>query len=813
MKNAERSVKDLFASLEPFLRDGDEVVVVDTGSTDKTVRKCRKHGARVIERPDLNKEEMIDLAREWCPVETQQLLLKDKQLQGGWVSSFAEARQISFDAAKNDLCMWLDSDDTLEGGAELREGIDHYFGQENPISTMFIRYDYAHDKEDGKCTTELYRERIVNRSEWSWKGSCHEVLIPNGGLEAVQDRFVHCRVPEVFFYHVPKHKKAPGVADLRNYVILRKEIEELPDGEVVDPRTFYYMGNACRGLFRWGEAVDYYKLMLDSSGSMEDRQNAALNAGHCMFAMGRYWAMLRWGQKCLQIDPDDPRGYFMIARAYYHMRNWKQCIHWTAIGRSHEKAESLHSLDPNSLDFYPAYFCLESHRELGDIEGVKNEAERLLRLRPDLELVQEHVQGLKQWAQEESVRNAVMLTAKCAKNQQDAQQITQLIRNPAILEDLGIGEIEQEIHSNEMGEVVFLCGKTDEAWGPQSVKTGIGGSERMIIELAPRLASRGHAVSVYANIPHDQRGLVDGVSWRHHTSFNPKIKRKNLVAWRAPETLKVPVAAKRRYVWLHDAIDARRFTPELIALATKVMPLSQWHRDMYKNVPDNKIYLSRNGVDAELIRQLVKDNAKKRDPKRIVYSSSPDRGLVQALNSFTIAQQQDPELTLEICYGFTPFWYSAASRNQYGYVVTQKKQRHLFEFSEEVFAAIDATPNCIWHGRLPCHAVSEIMSQSGLWLYPTPFTEISCMSAMEAQAAGLAVVASKVAALEETIDWSSELTYHAPDSQDPRITADQILEAAQIAADDKRRSELSESALKRFDLDALADSWHRDLFV
>src|SRR6202042_930105 len=59
----------------------DEIVIVDTGSTDATVEIARSFGAKVIEFP--------------------------------WTGSFSEARNVSFEAATGDWVMYLDADEVL----------------------------------------------------------------------------------------------------------------------------------------------------------------------------------------------------------------------------------------------------------------------------------------------------------------------------------------------------------------------------------------------------------------------------------------------------------------------------------------------------------------------------------------------------------------------------------------------------------------------------------------------------------------------------------------------------------------------------
>ncbi len=62
----------------------DELVIVDTGSTDRTVEIAESFGADVVEFP--------------------------------WNGSFADARNVSLDRATGDWILWLDADEVLDDG-------------------------------------------------------------------------------------------------------------------------------------------------------------------------------------------------------------------------------------------------------------------------------------------------------------------------------------------------------------------------------------------------------------------------------------------------------------------------------------------------------------------------------------------------------------------------------------------------------------------------------------------------------------------------------------------------------------------------
>lgn len=78
VKNEERVLGDCLASAKPFFK---EMIVVDTGSTDRTREIAESHGAKVIDFP--------------------------------WTDSFSEARNVSVKHASGKWVFWLDADDTL----------------------------------------------------------------------------------------------------------------------------------------------------------------------------------------------------------------------------------------------------------------------------------------------------------------------------------------------------------------------------------------------------------------------------------------------------------------------------------------------------------------------------------------------------------------------------------------------------------------------------------------------------------------------------------------------------------------------------
>jgi tetratricopeptide (TPR) repeat protein len=120
----------------------DEIVIVDTGSSDGTIEIARSFGARVIERP--------------------------------WTGSFAEARNTSFDAASGDWLMYLDADEVLVGeDAPLLRSLTGRTWRE---AFRVREINYTGSPGDGTAVTHDALRILRNRPQYRFEGRVHEQI-------------------------------------------------------------------------------------------------------------------------------------------------------------------------------------------------------------------------------------------------------------------------------------------------------------------------------------------------------------------------------------------------------------------------------------------------------------------------------------------------------------------------------------------------------------------------------------------------------------------------------------------------------------
>jgi len=294
-----------------------------------------------------------------------------------------------------------------------------------------------------------------------------------------------------------------------------------------------------------------------------------------------------------------------------------------------------------------------------------------------------------------------------------------------------------------------------EDWGPRKLKeSGLGGSETAVIKLAEALAAGNRRPIVYN--PTDEPGYYGGVCYRPSDHFRPEIHSDLFIAWRTPEAADWEINTEHLALWLHDTDYGDRLTPERAKKFDSFVVLSKWHMahviKTYPFIPAEKIKIIPNGVETERFQAKVKKNLKK-----VVYSSSPDRGLDIILEHiWPKVVEAVPDAELHIYYG----WDNINKGAQIpGYEFLANFKAHV----EQLFLN---SKNVVQHGRIPQDQLAKEMQEASIWLYPTYFSETYCITAVEAQLAGAIPITNRLAALEETVQSG---IYVPGDVTDPQV--------------------------------------------
>jgi glycosyltransferase involved in cell wall biosynthesis/tetratricopeptide (TPR) repeat protein len=804
-------LKMLDSVYKTLFRDGDETIVVDTGSSPEhlaTLREALKgyENCKLIE---------AKLAVDYRPLAEKHLkpgdLERYAKITGRTygILDFAAARQIALDASTNPVFFWCDSDDTVEEDhpGRLRETVDRVFADRR-IDVLFLPYHYGFD-EEGNLNTLLSRERFIRRGKFRWAGRCHEAIVDPSGAEipgACMDNTIGARI-------VHGEARTPGASDFRNYLILRTEYDEtLKTG--VDPRTVMYLGNACRGLRRFHDALVLYEKFDMLSGSIEDRYNAWQHRAAIYMdpEIQRPFEAIDCFLKCLELNVANPRGYYGLQTAYYALQRHPESLHWYKMGCQYPMPEhSIFSYNPGQVDYFPHVQAALSHLELNQIDEALKCAQAAVRKRPNSRHAHEVADMISVKATDAKLTEAVQIAVQVAKDGPARERIVSALtkeaaRVPDGLMKQGVGrplDLADPRPSRPL--IAIYCPPTGEPWGPiSSREIGSGGSEKMVILLAEALQASGKVnVTVFSDNYHEERGVssATGVRWEHFSSFK-KIECHTAVFWRCPESaVYSDVRAQKRVLWLHDVTTPDRITTELLCTVDYVQVQSQFHAEPIKSKFENsefpaKLWVARNAV------ALPEAHKVKRDPKAVLYCSSPDRGLLSTIRVVEEARKFDPEIKLVAAYGVTPFARKLFAQNNHRHIAELGYSMSTDEYERECNRRLDAIGGVALR-RISWKKLEKLMQSCGVWLYPTRFPEISCMSAMEAQVNGCLPLCTAFGALRQTVT-PSELGF-IPENCDVSDAAAKLLAATRLETYDRKARAIA--AYERFNVADLAEEW------
>jgi glycosyltransferase involved in cell wall biosynthesis len=357
--------------------------------------------------------------------------------------------------------------------------------------------------------------------------------------------------------------------------------------------------------------------------------------------------------------------------------------------------------------------------------------------------------------------------------------------------------------------IAILCtAHTGDVWTAESVNTGIGGSEEAVIHTAELLGQRGHQVSV--NIPGAQGQKFGSVRYDDYNSLCGQVIDVG-VMWRfpefaanlaaSPENFGLPAnfkfCARRSYLWLHDDMQAERVLGNA-HLYHKVMVLSNAHRQFYSQLPDDRILVSSNGID---LAQFDSDE-NERDPYLIVYGSDYERGLATLLSSWPAIKKSVPQCRLNVFYG----WQTVET-------LFPERAKVLHRELDPLLCQPDVTHL----GRINHQAVATQYMRAGVWAYPCRYLEISCISAMKAQAGGAIPVVIPMGALREVVQFGFH-THRGYDGIAPTEVGeletewlDGLITLLSSPAEQTRiRQTMIPPSKARFSWSAVADQWERE---
>lgn len=188
----------------------------------------------------------------------------------------------------------------------------------------------------------------------------------------------------------------------------------------------------------------------------------------------------------------------------------------------------------------------------------------------------------------------------------------------------------------------------------------------------------------------------------------------------------------------------------------------------------------------------------KNNPKKVIYTSSYDRGLEHLLEIWPEVKKAVPEAELHVYYGWTLFekFYRNNPERMQWMANMNKMMEH---------------EGITHHGRVSQPEIIEEMKKCGVWAYPTHFGEISCITAMKAQMLGCIPVVINYAALQTTVQHGIKIEGDIYDPDIKKLFTEELIKLLNDPdKQDAIRKKMVPWAKKHYTWARVAKQWSDD---
>ena len=318
VKNEEKCLPTCLESIKDVV---DEIIIVDTGSTDKTVDIARNYGAKVY--------------------------------YFKWNNNFSEARNVSLKYATKDWILIMDADDELRGEYKKNFKLLLNSKLEDNLVYFFETLNYYGDKPDDNCITINLNPRMFkNGRGFHYEGEIHNQLIcPNNEHGAI------CNDVKIYHYGYLDKNIVSKKKRKRNISILNKLIEKEPNNKF----NYFNLGNEYIALDNPKKALEYYyKAYEDFNPDTGFSPALVLRIIVCNYNIREYTKALNFIDTATKYYPKFTDLYFFKSLVYKNLG--KITLQIKALNKCVEIGEP-----PSQLKFFYGSESFKAYFELGNV--------------------------------------------------------------------------------------------------------------------------------------------------------------------------------------------------------------------------------------------------------------------------------------------------------------------------------------------------------------------------------------------------------------------------------------------------------------
>lgn len=332
-KNEEKFVSRWYESV----KDADGIYVLDTGSSDNTVKLLKKFGVNVITKK-------ID----------------------PWRFDIARNESLKLIPNEDAICICLDLDEIIS--PNWKEILINIWTKD----VTRLRYIYNwHIDEHGNADVTFYGEKIHTRKGYKWIYPVHEILQYEKNENAISTE-------DIIINHYPDNSKSRS-----SYLkLLELSVKENPEND----RNMHYLGREYMYYHKWNKSIDTLikHLNLKSSTWIDERCASMRFIARCYVALKRYDEAHMWFEKAIKEAPHLRDPLIENALLYFNRLDYRNVYKFAKKAikiKMHEKTyiNEIFSWDYTVYDLLSlsAYYYKKDYKE--SLKWVK----KAIKLKPN----------------------------------------------------------------------------------------------------------------------------------------------------------------------------------------------------------------------------------------------------------------------------------------------------------------------------------------------------------------------------------------------------------------------------------------------
>ncbi len=335
VKNEEDVLERCLNSVKELV---DEIIIVDTGSTDSTKQIALKHTNKVFDFT--------------------------------WQNDFSLARNYSFSLATKDYIMWLDADDIITPH-ELQKLLK--LKPQLCADTYMLKY--ATGFMNNKPSFSFFRERILKRSgNPTWEGCVHECIAPYGKIER-RDITI-------------EHRKIKTSVSNRNINIYKQILKT----RQLTPRESYYYGRELFDHKKYKKCINVLRKFINSNlGWIENVIDAYFLISECYLSLNLAENSLDYLFKTFSLDAPRANVCCKIGDYFLLKNKYEVAIYWYVTATKCKDVTIKGGfVDQIYYNYYPFLQLCKAYYSLGNVSLSKHYNMLAEQVNPKSEIVMQN---------------------------------------------------------------------------------------------------------------------------------------------------------------------------------------------------------------------------------------------------------------------------------------------------------------------------------------------------------------------------------------------------------------------------------------